>query len=161
MSKILSSCCNTNPLKSRVFREFCKNHLFFLKKWLFLANKYQKFSLKKSEQNFFQKNYLSGQNFSKKIIFFKKKILTHFFEKKFPIFSTLKILMHKNAIKKVGWVKFLEILAKNSCFSRVFWLFFWCFSCFFGPTSVFFKKKFLVTLLSGTLCIQKKSKSSI
>ena len=36
--------------------------------------------------------------------------------------------MHKNAIKKVGWVKFLEILAKNSCFLAfflVFFVFFW------------------------------------
>ena len=84
--------------------------------------------------------------FQKKLSFSKTKISYTFFWKKFPIFSTLKILMHKNAIKKVGWVKFLEILAKNSCFSRVFWLFFWCFSCFFGPTSVFFKKKVLITL---------------
>ena len=54
--------------------------------------------------------------------------------------------MHKNAIKKVRGVKFLEILAKNSCFSRVLGLFCSCFSCFFGSAIVFFKKKNLVTL---------------
>ena len=54
--------------------------------------------------------------------------------------------MHKNAIKKVRGVKFLEILAKNSCFSRVLGLFCSCFSCFFGSAIVFFKKKHLITL---------------
>ena len=54
--------------------------------------------------------------------------------------------MHKNAIKKVRGVKFLEILAKYSCFSRVLGLFCSCFSCFFGSAIVFFKKKHLITL---------------
>ena len=64
--------------------------------------------------------------------------------------------MHKNAIKKVRGVNFLEILAKNSCFSRVLGLFCSCFSCFFGSTIVFFKKNFLVTLAK----IQREKRKS-
>ena len=54
--------------------------------------------------------------------------------------------MHKNAIKIFEGVKFLENLAKNSCFSRVLGLFGSCFLCYFGSTIVFFKKKVLATL---------------
>ena len=62
------------------------------------------------------------------------------------IFSTSKKLMHENAIKRVGRVIFLGNLAENLCFSRVLRLFSSCFLCFFGSTSVFFRKKFLATL---------------
>ena len=142
MSKISAPCYDTNPQKLRVFREFCKNHLFLLKKGLFLSKNTKNFCSKSQSKIFSKKIIFQAKNFP------KKNFLHIFLIKKFPIFSTLKILMHKNAIKKVGWVKFLEILAKNSCFSRVFWLFFSCFSCFFGLKFVFFKKKVLATLLN-------------
>ena len=85
------------------------------------------------------------------------------FGKKFVTFLQLwKKLMHKNAIKMVGRVIFLENseffdknLAENLCFSRVLRLFASCFSCYFGSTFVFFKKKFL-----GTLIINKRNETN-
>ena len=99
---------------------------------------------------------MSHQIFFLKIVFSNRKFFCHKFWKKIVTFLQLwKKLMHKNAIKMVGRVIFLENseffdknLAENLCFSRVLRLFASCFSCYFGSTFVFFKKKFLATLVS-------------
>ena len=145
VSKFLSSCYNTNPLKSRVFREFqrnLQNSTIFAQIFGIFVQKNLIFNSKTFSKLFnFSKITFLCQNF-----FFK--ICLKFFFKILPIFEFWKIFMHKNAIKKVRGVKFLEILAKNSCFSRVLGLFGSCFLCHFGSTIVFFKKKFLVTLMT-------------
>ena len=129
---------------SENFKNFCKISLFLSKKPLIFNSKtFSKLF------NFSKITFLS-KNFSKNILKFFFLILK-FFLKILPIFELWKIFMHKNAIKNVKGVKFLEILAKNSCFSRVLGLFISCYSCFFGPTSVFFKKKFLITLFASLL----------
>ena len=125
---------------SENFEKNCKIPLFLPKYLAFLSKKPLIFNPKTFSKLF---------NFSKITFLCQKiflKICLKFFLKILPIFEFWKIFMHKNAIKKVRGVKFLEILAKNSCFSRVLGLFISCYSCFFGPTSVFFKKKVLITL---------------
>ena len=81
---------------------------FCSKRGYFCPKKSQKFSLKKSYQNIFQKNPFQRENFSVKIIFEKTFQFFDLWKKKF---------MLKIVIKRVGRVVFLEILVQN----HVYW----------------------------------------
>ena len=120
---------------------FVKITYFCSKNSYFWPKNTKNFHSKSQSKVFSKKIIFQAKIFPKQLSFSKKKISYTFLWKKFPIFSTLKILMHKNAIKKSRVGQIFRNFGKKLVFFPCFLAFFLVFFVFFWSDIRVFQEK--------------------